>query len=328
MCIRDSIYIGGDFNELEDGNGNSVTRNYLAAIDRVTGAPTSFNPNMGDKVWTLSLSPDGSRLYVGGSFRSVGNESRNKIASFNMNTGALTNFSVAGPNNVVRALAATEDTLYVGGAFEEVGGEPRDRLAAFDIASRELDEDWTPEASDAVKGLIVDSNKIWVSGDFFRVNGQQARGLTTVDPDDGTLLPIQSPDYWVIDIAAIDNQILVAGGGPGGTAAAYNRTTGQQQWEVVSNGNFQGVDAFGEWAYFGGHHTRVTTADDRVDVGQMTRHNRFTGELDLDWLPFVNGLRGVNSVGADANAVYIGGDFTFVDRVRQEGFAIFDQPTG
>ena len=326
LPVGDIIYIGGDFNALEDNNGNTVTRNYFAAIDRVTGAPTSFNPNMEDKVWTLTLSPDESTLYAGGSFRAVGSESRNRVAAFNLASGALLDFDIPAPNNVVRALAIEDDTLYVGGAFVTVGGEDRERLAAISLSTGELDEDWAPRASDTVKNIIVDPGKVWVSGDFFRINSERARGLTTVDPVDGTLLPIDSPDYWVIDMVAFENQILVAGGGPGGTAAAWDRTTGQRQWQVSSNGNFQGVGAFGDYVYLGGHHTKVDTPSGRIDVGQMSRHNRFTGDLDLGWLPFVNGIRGTNAVGVDANALYIGGDFTRVSGERQEGFAIFDQP--
>ena len=102
---------------------------------------------------------------------------------------------------------------------------------------------------------------------------------------------------------------------------------------MFSDGNFQAVDVHGDYVYFGGHHTKIfpNGRDDRsgtVDVGQMTRHSRTTGELDTDWLPFVNGLRGVNAVAADGSTVDIGGDFTFVSRMAQPGFAVFAQPNG
>ena len=204
----------------------------------------------------------------------------------------------------------------------------RSRLAAYDIASEALSEQWAPQASEGVKGLIVDPDKIWVSGDFFRMNGQRARGLTTVDPDNGALLPIDSPDVWVIDIAAQGNRIFVAGGGPGGVAMAFDRTTGDMLWETDSNGNFQAVDVYGDYVYFGGHHTKIfpISRDDRsvqIPVGQVSRHDIATGVVDESWLPFVNGLRGVNAVDASADGIFIGGDFTFVARMAQEGFAGF-----
>lgn len=322
-----TVYLGGSFNEVTNNDGETQVRNNLAAIDRRTGAPTDFNPNLDGQVWALTLSPDEQTLYVGGAFRSVDGVPRNRIAAFDVATGELTDFKAPAPNNAVRALGASGSTLYVGGLFDTFGGVERLRLAAVDLDTGTLDPTWTPSASAGVKGIIVDPTKVWVAGDFFRINGQLARGLTTVTRTTGELIPIESPTYWAIDIAANGNQIFVAGGGPGGTAGAWNRTTGTQQWTVSSNGNFQGVGVFGEWVYLGGHHTKVDTDGGRIEVGQMTRMDRRTGELDTSWLPFVNGLRGVNAADADESNVYIGGDFTFVSRERHGGFAMFAQPT-
>jgi len=324
LPVGDTIYIGGEFTNMNDGNGTSVQRNNLAAIDRLTGLPTAFDPNMNGKVFALTTSMDASTLYVGGSFTRASGQNRKRIAAFDTANGALSSFRPPFPNDSVRGLGTDGTRLFVGGLFDKVGPDARLRLAAYDIATETLDPTWTPSADGGVKSLIVDPDKVWVAGNFTDINNLYAKGLGAVALTDGALLPTDHPGIPILDIATLGNQIFAAGAGPGGTAAAYNRTTGAFQWSKHADGNVQGVAALGDFVYFGGHYEDI----DGNAVGRLTRHDLLTGELDVTWLPDVNGSRSVNDVAAAGFSVHIGGDFTFVSGDRHVGYAMFsDRPS-
>ena len=67
LVVGDRVYLGGDFTHV-----NGVRRNYLAAMDASTGQLSDWNPNANGSVRALSLSPDGTRIYAGGGFTSIG----------------------------------------------------------------------------------------------------------------------------------------------------------------------------------------------------------------------------------------------------------------
>jgi hypothetical protein len=66
LVVGDRIYLGGTFTT---ANGLSCSR--LAAIDASTGELTDWAPRASTVVRALAASPDGSRIYAGGDFRSI-----------------------------------------------------------------------------------------------------------------------------------------------------------------------------------------------------------------------------------------------------------------
>ena len=76
------LYAGGEFTSVTPPGGSSVARTYLAAFTTTTGQPTSFDPTLNGKVNALAVSPDGSTLYVAGSFTKVNGSTRNHFAAF------------------------------------------------------------------------------------------------------------------------------------------------------------------------------------------------------------------------------------------------------
>ena len=193
-------------------------------------------------------------------------------------------------------------------------------MAAFDPRTGDMDSKFSPSPTRSVKALVAGSEGLWLGGEFLKVNNTNQRGIALVDLKTGSLKKSDAVTYPVIDLAASSSQIFIAGGGPGGRAAAFNRNTASKQWEIKSDGNFQAVDVDdGRYVYFGGHYESIEGAD---AIDRLSRHEKATGKNDLSWLPIVNGIRSINAIDVTQDGLYVGGDFTKVDRKNHEGFAI------
>ena len=142
------------------------------SYDVTTGVMTSWAPVLNNQVYALAVSPDGSRLYVGGQFTTVNGVTRSRIAAFDTATGTLVASFAPKVNYIVKSLVATNTTVYAAGQFGTVGGTTRNRLAAFDAATGAT-LPWDPNADATVQALVMtpDGTKIIVGGAFTTVGG-------------------------------------------------------------------------------------------------------------------------------------------------------------
>lgn len=111
---------------------NGTTRRRIARFNVDGTLDTSFVPaNIPDgSVLAIEVDPLG-RIYAGGSFQSVGGQSRRHLVRL-LSTGAIdADFSDPGINDTVRAVAMAADRyrVYVGGSFTQVDGFQRNALA-------------------------------------------------------------------------------------------------------------------------------------------------------------------------------------------------------
>ena len=104
VVVGDIVYAGGSVHQRSAGGlaGGHATRRRAATCWPTTSAPaslvTGFAPTVNGQVKTLAVSPDKTRLYIGGTFTQVNGVNRYRIASFTVATGALTTFA-AGPEH-------------------------------------------------------------------------------------------------------------------------------------------------------------------------------------------------------------------------------------
>lgn len=193
--VGNRVYAGGNFGTARPAgvplNGaGQVTRTNLLAYDIRTGVlDAGFAPTINGQIRAVTASPDGSRIYVGGDFRTVNGVTRTRLAAFNTATGQLVAAFDANVDYVVRAIVATDTTVYVGGSFTNSRGVPRGRLAAFSAATGAL-LGWNPNADGAVHSLLLtpDGSKIIAGGSFQNVGGAPAYGMAAVSPFDGSRL--------------------------------------------------------------------------------------------------------------------------------------------
>ncbi|MGN7799273.1 PKD domain-containing protein [Leifsonia sp. 22587] len=127
-----AVYAGGTFKSV-----NGVSRGYIAKMDPTNGALiTSWTASADYVVSALAVSPDGSRVYAGGSFANMNGASHYGLAMLSGSTGAALPFPAnsvvrdAGTRAGITSLAATADRVYGSGYVFGPGGNLEGSFAA------------------------------------------------------------------------------------------------------------------------------------------------------------------------------------------------------
>jgi hypothetical protein len=217
--VGNTVYAGGSFSNARPAGAAAGTyltaRSNILAYDITTGnLISSFAPVINGAVKSITHSPDGKTLYVGGSFTSVNGTQHVNLAAFNVATGQLiTTFKAQIGGSYVNAIAATSTTVYLGGLIGAAGGVARKNLAAVDIAGKLLP--WAPTTDRQVDAMVLTpaKDKLIIGGRFGFVNGLLQRGLAALSLTDGSTLP------WTAPNTVIDG---IGTGGNAGRAGIYS----------------------------------------------------------------------------------------------------------
>ncbi len=173
------------------------------------------------------------QLFVAGSFTTLGNQPRSRLAAIDIQTGTVTSFA-PDVNDSVDALCVHDSVLYIGGMFSEVNAQPRTRLAAFNTNTLEL-LPWAPSVSSLpVRALAMDGGDLLVGGDLGTVDGESRPYLAKFDMPSGSL---SSWDAQVVngtvksicvheDAIFLAGGYLIIGGVPRSLVAKLDRATG------------------------------------------------------------------------------------------------------
>ena len=339
-------YIGGAFTAVRpagspSGSGD-VTRNHLAAIDLSTGQLLPWDPGADGDVRALAVSPDGTTVYVGGTFAHLGGAARSRIGSVTSG-GAVTSWN-PGASSDVRAFAISGPRLYVGGKFTTIGGSARSHLAAFSLATGSLDANWRPNANNWITSLAAagdGSGRILAGGYFTSLNGDTAQTyLSSLDAATGAPADWQAhPADHVNALAVTATQVFAGEGGPGGKAQGYQEAGGQLDWTAQFDGDVQAIAASGSLVYVGGHFVEYCVGgtgsgapfvcDTPLSRGKLAAVAQSDGSID-GWNPQTNGSLGVFAMATTANGLAAGGQMTTyglnlpaAQQVHQQGFARF-----
>ena len=272
VVVGNTVYAGGSFSKARPAGAapgtKQVTRTNLLAFDIRTGVlNASFAPTINGQVLTVTASPDGSLVYIGGQFTSVNGKARNRVAAFATATGALVTSFAPSASSTVRALTATAATVYIGGDFTAVNGSSRPRLAAVKAANGSL-LPWNPKANDQVRALTMNptGSLVIAGGRFTTLNGSPWYGLGALDPTSGASKPWAAES--VIRTAGAEASIMsLATGGDSvyGTSYTYgstgnfegtfraNGTNGALTWVSDCHGDTYGVFPQGDVVYSASH---------------------------------------------------------------------------
>jgi hypothetical protein len=150
------VFIAGSFTSIQNNlPGNTTTYNQanLASYNYQTGAvDANFRPTFNGGVSAVEATPDGTKLFVGGTFNTVNGIAAQKVASLNLTTGApLASFAFANStNNGVTALDATNTTLYVGGRFTRINGVLKGGLASVNATTGAVNTNFSNDISGGI----------------------------------------------------------------------------------------------------------------------------------------------------------------------------------
>ncbi len=184
VIVGTTVYVTGEFTKARPpgvpaGGSGEVTANNIFAFDISTGNRVSaFNHSLNAQGRSITASPDGTTIYVGGSFTSVDGAARGHIAAFDTASGTLKSGFTPNASGSVRAVSATNSVVYLGGGFSAVSGQSRKNLAA--VGANGALQAWAPKADDgSVWSMVVapDQSRVIVGGAFTTLNGQYAYGM-------------------------------------------------------------------------------------------------------------------------------------------------------
>ncbi len=347
--VGNMLILGGRFTELLPPRGSAeppVAVSNLAALDIETGRPLQFAPKVGGadaEVRALAIA-DG-RLYVGGSFSSLGGSAAGNIGAIRIaDSSRISSFKPAIRGSVY-ALVATVDRLYAGGAFGRVDGAPRARLAAWDMPAGDLSPSWRPQTSSgAVRDLELDASgtSVFIAGAFDAMaqagTDFERRTLAKVDAGNGRLLDwrpdgvIGDPQTaWAIDVT---RRRVHGGFGRGPNYAASfeaGGAVGNRIWRSAATGNVQAVELSddGSRLFVGGHfglNGRRQPVCGSEARGLMAL-DPDTGAPICTWLPrlapFEHNYHGPWAMVVTRGGLWVAGGWLKIDGLEQRNIARF-----
>jgi uncharacterized delta-60 repeat protein len=340
LQVDGQILVGGYFTNI-----GGQPRNYIARLDPITGFADSFDPNANATsgyygVFTIFVQPDG-KILVGGSFTSIGGQTRNNVARLDPTTGLADSFDPHASSNfgqeTVFSFAMQRDgKIWVGGIFNSIGGQTRRGIARLDPTTGLADRFNANANGNVVSVVVQPDGKILAGGDFSSIGGQPRRLIGRLDPATG-MADSFNPNandpnsLWSVYSLALqaDGKVLVVGhftrmgGQPRNRIARLDPATGladsfnpnADNWissvAVQADGKVLVAGAFSTLAPNGG--ATVT----RNHVARLEADGRLDQTLDLS---IVGDLVGATAIQPDGK-ILIGGHFSSVLGVPRNNLA-------
>lgn len=163
------VYASGSF-----ANADGVARPFLAAFDESTGAlDTTWAPTADQQVTAMTLTADGSKIVVGGSFTHLDGVSQNHLGALDPTTGAVLSWKSHTTYAVV-SLAADAAGVYAGGAGS--GGN----FAAFSPSTGQ--QLWQGGTDGNVQAIGVLDGVVYAGGHYENYCGPGAGQHTCTTP--------------------------------------------------------------------------------------------------------------------------------------------------
>lgn len=294
------VFIAGNFTSIQNnatGNTTTYQQAGLASYNYQTGlVDAQFRPTFNGGVAAVEASPDGTKLFVGGSFNTVNGVAKQKVASLNLTTGApLSTFGFTNStNNQVQSLAATNSTLYVGGRFSRINGVLKTGLASVNAASGAVDTGFSNDLAGGigVNGqlgvpqlkLTHDNSKLIVVHTGRQIAGQDRLGVGIIDTASKQLLPFRTR-LWDENLARVG----------GVTRICCADVAPDDSYFLVSSGS--GGDA--------------PPISDTVVAYPLTATALQNDDVDELWLS--RHFDSIYSLAITENAVYVGGHYQFIE---------------
>jgi uncharacterized delta-60 repeat protein len=238
----------------------------------------SFNPDVNDIVRALAMQPD-NKIIIGGSFITVGGQTRNRLARINSDGTLDSSFNPNADDKVNAVALQSDGKILVGGMFRSVGGTGRDSLAR-------LNPDGTLDASFNANIL---NNNLFFPTDVWTIVLQR----------DGKII---IGGYFRV-IAGLDRQFLARLNADGSLDNTFNHT--------VSGTVFTAAEQPDGKVLIGGQFTG-DTGQPRRSIARLNAN----GSLDNNFNPGTDGEVKVIAVQPNGQ-ILVGGSFSTIAGQQQ-----------
>ena len=261
LYLNGVAYLGGDFTSVTPGGvalggTGTVTRDYLVACSETTGAILPWNPVANGEV--MSLATDGTTIYVGGKFTTLGGQARKDIGAVTT-TGAVTTFNPGAAGEVFVVRIGPNGNIFAGGTFSKLAGKTAVKIGEVTPAGKAVTWPVTvgqvtgfacpprcpPEVFTIAFGptndpLSPSKEAVYFGGHFGLVNGVSRNEAAAVDLNSGALLawnpniyaPANCPTCQTVETSRaytiipdpVTHEVYICGGfwKVNGTKLAYN----------------------------------------------------------------------------------------------------------
>lgn len=241
--IGDYVYVGGSFNETNDGSLTDLGG--IVRYDTSTGTWGAL-PNQGLYGGVYTLATAGSNLYVGGNFTQTNDGTvldLNRIARFDTVAGTWNALPNQGLDGNVTALTVSGSDLYAAGYFAETGDGTMLNLGNiihFDITAGVWNALSNQGLNDQVDALAVVDTDLYVGGTFQQTGDGAVTNLGYIGRYDSVIgswngLSNQGLNGWIHVMTTVDNHVYVGGNfsQTGDGAIGLNRIARLASYEQV-----------------------------------------------------------------------------------------------
>ena len=214
MLHNGRLYIGGMFTKI-----GSTYRGNGAELDPVSGALRAWNPRADWGIYTMTPTPDGVNVVIGGRFRQVDGHSRPFLAIVDRQSGKPTSW-VSGSTckdpspvdpKVCEVFGVVTDSRNV---FAAVGG-PGGRVTALSLSSGS--QRWWAGTDGDVQAIAISGSTLYAGGHYTDAfSGVPRAGLAALNKDTGRVIAddattpmVGGTGVWAI---LVDQGVLRVGG--------------------------------------------------------------------------------------------------------------------
>ncbi|MFA6457011.1 MAG: T9SS type A sorting domain-containing protein [Bacteroidota bacterium] len=339
----DTLYVGGNFQGFQSQTSYGVAALNASTGTFLTGAVPYTEAHSGID----AFSSDGTTLYIGGSYFTLGGQQRRNLSAVNASTGAVLTWNPT-VSDAVEVIISSGSQLYIGGYFYGANGVVRYGLAAIDQTTG-IPTSWDPnngttDLQTSINAMTLVDSVLYVGGRFNNFASQARTGLAAVGVTGGALLPFNPVlskyqifsgpgDPEVFTATHNENKLYIGGnvdtinGSQRNGAAAFNLSDGSlSPWNpnLTQSGEGGSVEALaiaGDKVYIGGASFDMAGDSARTNIAAVD-----TGNASVrSWYPVVNSISDhIYALTVDGSTLYVGGSFNQIGGVSRNYFAAFD----
>ena len=324
------LYVGGIFVTVA-----GVTRNRAAAFDATTGALLGWAPLVTSTSSTVTAIRDaGDRVYLGGSFTSVGAQGRLRLVCVDADSGTVLPWN-AQLNGQVLALELANGKLYAGGVFTSVRSTRRYFAACLDTTAAPLTGEgallpWAPTPGSTVFVLAPSGPSFYVGGTYTSIGGIERLNAAAFDLTTGQATAFDPALGGAVNAVLVNGgsvylagAFLTAAGSPVyANLAKFDGVTGAgQAWNPGMSGIVNELVTDGTTLWLGGSFSLVG--------GQVRTRMAAVDLATAALLPFDAPATGnVNALALWGDTLYVGGLFNTLGGQTRNRIAAVDKVTG